>query len=261
MLVRSWNLFHGNVFPPGRRAYLDEMVERATADHPSALCVQEVPAWALDRFTVGDVSARPTLGPLPIPAFAGRLLTAPNHGLVRSAFSGQGNAIALAAELGVLSRHLLELNPVGFRREQADALGLDPHARRAWARERRIAQAVRLLDGARTVFLANMHCTSYPADERIPDVELRRAADWATSTALPGDVVVLAGDFNVRSDGSETLRWLASPAGGFSPPGPGIDHVLVKGTGARPLLVWPDDRRRRGGRLLSDHAPVEVEIP
>src|ERR1700704_5133067 len=110
------------------------MVERATSDHPSALCLQEVPAWALDRFTVGDISARPTLGPLPIPALAGRLLTAPNHGLIRSAFSGQGNAIALAPELGVLSRHLLELNSAGFRREQAEALDLDRRARRAWAR-------------------------------------------------------------------------------------------------------------------------------
>ena len=133
MLVRSWNLFHGNVVPPGRRAYLDEMVERATADRPGVLCLQVVPAWALPRFTVGDVSARPSLGPLPIPALVGRLLTAPNHGLVRSAFSGQGNAIALAPELVVLSRHLLELNPAGFRDEQADALGLDRHARRAWA--------------------------------------------------------------------------------------------------------------------------------
>jgi endonuclease/exonuclease/phosphatase family metal-dependent hydrolase len=185
----------------------------------------------------------------------------PNHGLIRSAFSGQGNAITLAPEVEVISRHLLELNPAGFRREQAEALDLDRRARRAWARERRIAQAVRLVDGGRSVFLVNMHCTSYPSDERIPDVELRRAADWATSTALPEDVVVLAGDFNVRPGSSETLEWLASPAGGFSPPGPGIDHVLVKGAAARPLLVWPDDRRLRGGRLLSDHAPVEVEIP
>jgi endonuclease/exonuclease/phosphatase family metal-dependent hydrolase len=25
-------------------------------------------------------------------------------------------------------------------------------------------------------------------------------------------------------------------------------------------VVWPIERRRVGGRLLSDHAPVEVEI-
>ena len=65
MLVRTWNLFHGNTNPPGRRAFLDEMVELATADDPDVLCAQEVPAWALGRFTGGDVAARPTLGPLP----------------------------------------------------------------------------------------------------------------------------------------------------------------------------------------------------
>jgi hypothetical protein len=261
VLIRSWNVFHGNAVPPARRAYLDVMIDRAISDCPSALCLQEVPAWALGRFTVGDVSARPMLGPVPIPAAVGRLLTTPHHGRIRSAFSGQGNAIALAPGIDVLARYLLELNPPGFRRELGEALGLDRHARRAWASERRIAHAVRVPAGPRNVFLANMHCTSYPADGRIPDVELRRAADWAIATAAAGDVVVLAGDFNVRPSSSETLAWLASPEGGFSAPGPGIDHVLVKGAEARPPVVWPEARRRHDGRLLSDHAPVEVEIP
>jgi len=29
---------------------------------------------------------------------------------------------------------------------------------------------------------------------------------------------------------------------------------------AAPLEVWPIERRRVGGRVLSDHAPVEVSI-
>ena len=84
MLVRSWNLFHGNTVPPGRRAHLDEMVELASADEPGVLCLQEVPAWALGRFTAGDVAERPALGPLPIPPAAGRALTDLNTGLFRS---------------------------------------------------------------------------------------------------------------------------------------------------------------------------------
>ena len=56
-------------------SFLDEMIELATADDPDVLCVQEVPAWALGRFTVGDVAARPTLGPLPSSARLGRRLT------------------------------------------------------------------------------------------------------------------------------------------------------------------------------------------
>ena len=57
MLIRSWNLFHGNTVPPQRQAFLDEMLRRATADEPDVLCLQELPAWALTRFTVGDVAA------------------------------------------------------------------------------------------------------------------------------------------------------------------------------------------------------------
>ena len=48
---------------------------------------------------------------------------------------------------------------------------------------------------------------------------------------------------------------------GFSPPGPGIDHVLVRGADVSEHHRWPLDRRRVDGRLLSDHAPVEVALP
>jgi endonuclease/exonuclease/phosphatase family metal-dependent hydrolase len=40
----------------------------------------------------------------------------------------------------------------------------------------------------------------------------------------------------------------------------GIDHVLVRGLSAGEPQAWPDERRVRAGRLLSDHAPVEVEV-
>jgi endonuclease/exonuclease/phosphatase family metal-dependent hydrolase len=105
-----------------------------------------------------------------------------------------------------------------------------------------------------------MHCTSYPADERLADAELLRAAWFAVSTAAPEDVVVLAGDFNVRAAGSRTLRDLAGTEWGFSEPGPGIDHILVRGATAGGLRRWPDEQRKLGERLLSDHAPVELEI-
>jgi endonuclease/exonuclease/phosphatase family metal-dependent hydrolase len=45
---------------------------------------------------------------------------------------------------------------------------------------------------------------------------------------------------------------------GYSAPGPGIDHVLVRGLPADEPLTWPEERRRVDGRLVSDHAPVEV---
>lgn len=261
MLVRSWNLFHGNTVPPQRHAFLDEMLRLATADGPDVLCVQEVPAWALGRFTAGDVASRPMLGPLPITAELGRVLTDVNHGLLRSAFSGQGNGILLGPRLRVLAHHVLVLNPRRFRARQADALRLSAVARLAWAKERRVVQSLRVEDtGGRTFLLTNMHCTSYPADERLADAELLRAAWSATSRAVPGDVVVLAGDFNVRAAHSRTLADLTGPEWGFSPPGPGIDHILVQGAESTAVRRWPDEQRLHDGRLLSDHAPVEVEI-
>jgi endonuclease/exonuclease/phosphatase family metal-dependent hydrolase len=261
VLIRSWNLFHGNSVPPQREGFLDEMLRLAAADDPDVLCLQEVPAWALGRFTAGDVAARPAIGPLPIPAELGRRLTEPNHGLLRSAFSGQGNAIQVSPRLRVLAHETLTLNPRRFRAAQSRALELGPVARLAWAKERRIVQALRVEEpGGRTLLVANLHCTSYPADERLADAELLRAAWFAVSTAAVEDVVVLGGDFNVRAARSRTLRDLTSPEWGFSEPGSGIDHLLVRGGTASPMRRWPDEQRQDGGRLLSDHAPVEIEI-
>lgn len=261
MLIRSWNLFHGNAKPPRRHAFFDEMLQLALADDPDVLCVQEVPAWALGRFAAGDLAARPRVGPLPITREAGRRLTALNNGLLRSAFSGQGNAIALSSRLRVLQRRTLTLNTARFRGAQSRALGLGVAARLAWAKERRIVQAVRVAhDDGRTFLIANTHCTSSP-DRRLPDAELLRAAWFAVSEAKPDDVVVLAGDFNVTLETSPTLRSLGNAEWEFSPAGPGIDHVLVRGAAASPVRVWPESQRRlHTGVLLSDHAPVEVGV-
>jgi endonuclease/exonuclease/phosphatase family metal-dependent hydrolase len=259
VLVRSWNVFHGNTVPPGRRAYLDDMVRLATADDPDVLCLQEVPAWAVGRFTVGDVARAPSVGPVPVPAAVGRLLTAVDHGLLRSLFAGQGNAIQVGRRLRLLRHDVETLNPSAFRRAEGAALDLDAVTRLAWAKERRIVQTARLQhEDGRTFLIANTHCTS-SRDPRIPGVELWRAARHAVGRAEDGDVVVLAGDFNVvGSDGA--VQALTGAEWGFSHPGPGIDHVLVHGAESTELRVWDDARRARGDALLSDHAPVEVEI-
>src|SRR5215217_5223335 len=77
------------------------MLALATADDPDVLCVQEVPAWALGELggwvgmrEVRALAARPVLGPIPIPTAVGRVLTAANHGLLRSAFAGRAGAMA-----------------------------------------------------------------------------------------------------------------------------------------------------------------------
>jgi endonuclease/exonuclease/phosphatase family metal-dependent hydrolase len=243
------------------------MVRLASEDRPDVLCLQEIPVWALERLddwsamtSIGDVAARPRLGPLPSTAEVGRAITSLNNGLLRSAFTGQANAILVAPGLRILDRRRIVLNARLFRRRQARWLRLSPLARLAWANERRICQAVRVTHTGGSLLVANLHATSYRPDERLADAELLRAAVFADALARPEEPSVLAGDFNVRAGRSRTLAELTGADWGFSRPGPWVDHILVRGVPVAPLQRWPDERRRVDGYLLSDHAPVEVRV-
>ena len=90
------------------------------------------------------------------------------------------------------------------------------------------------------------------------DAELLRAATFAEAFAEPSDVLVLAGDFNVIRERSSTYGKLVE--WGFTRPISWIDQVLVRGAPSTPAHRWPDERRVLNGKLLSDHAPVEVTI-
>jgi endonuclease/exonuclease/phosphatase family metal-dependent hydrolase len=208
------------------------------------------------------VARRPSLGPLPWPAELGRAVTDLNHGLLRSALTGQANAILVGSGLAVVEHRRVVLNPFRFRRAQARRLGLGRAARLAWAVERRVCQAVRVRrpDGS-TLVVGNLHGTSYPFDKRLADAELLRAATFVDGVAAPREPVLLCGDFNVSVRRSRTLAQLMTDEWGFSGATPsGIDHLLVRGLRAGAPQVWPAERRLREGRLLSDHAPVEVEV-
>jgi endonuclease/exonuclease/phosphatase family metal-dependent hydrolase len=266
LVIRTWNVFHGNAVPPERDAYLAEMVGLAAAGDPDVVCLQEVPAWALahlERWSgmaaAGAVAAPPRLGPLGWPAALGRAVTALDHGLLRSAFTGQANAILVARRHRLAEIRTLVLNPRRFRRAQARWLDLDLVTQLAWAKERRVCQAVRveLAEGG-SVLVGNLHATSYAADERLADAELRRAGVFLEGLAEPGEPVVLSGDVNVLPERSLALADLV--AEGFSAPAPGIDQVLVRGLRSAAPAVWPEGRRRLAGRLLSDHAPVEAAV-
>jgi endonuclease/exonuclease/phosphatase family metal-dependent hydrolase len=243
------------------------MVRLASADRPAVLCLQELPVWALRELAgwsgmtaVADVAQRPMLGPIPSTAGIGRVLTELDHGLLRSAFTGQANAILLGPELRLLEHRHIPLNPYRFRRAQARVLRLGAVARLAWAKERRVCQVIRVRRGDDTLVIGNLHGTSYPPDRRLPDAELLRAAVFADGIARPGEPLVLAGDFNASMRRSTTLPDLLTAEWGFEGATPaGIDHVLVRGLRAGEPGCWDRDRRLYDGRLLSDHAPVERE--
>ena len=268
ILLRTWNVFHGNAVPVERRAYLSEMLRLATADDPDLLCLQELPVWSLDRLEAwsdmrvsATVARRPQIGPLPSTPELGRRLTDLNAGRLRSAFSGQANAILVARRHRAEPAGEIVLNARSFRRAQSRWLRLDLAARLAWAKEPRVCHAVRvrLADGA-TALVANLHATGSP-DKRIPDAEVLRAAAFAYALARPDELCVLAGDFNVAARVSRTLMDLCGPEWGFSDPAPGIDHVLVRGAETLPARTWALRRRQVERRLLSDHAPVDVTVP
>jgi endonuclease/exonuclease/phosphatase family metal-dependent hydrolase len=244
------------------------MVRLASADRPDVVCLQELPVWALDELgawsgmtPVTDVAQRPRIGPFPSSAELGRVLTNLHHGLLRSAFTGQGNAILLRHELRVLDHDCVVLNPAEFRRAEARTLGLDLRTRLAWRKERRVSQVVRLGHDGGTLVVGNLHATSYPTDRRLADAEVLRAAVYVDGFSQRDEPVLLCGDFNVSLRNSQTLAQLTDPEWGFTGARPkGVDHILVRGLRARQPKRWPDERRRREGLLLSDHAPVEVEV-
>ena len=186
--MRSWNLYHGNTHPPGRRAYLREMVELVTADRPEVVCLQEVPAWALGRLggwagmtEVPALARRPRVGA----AGLGRALTAPHHGLIRSAFAGQGNAILVSSTLRLRASSALSLTD------------------RAAGLEARVAQRVELgLPDGRAAAVVNVHCSHGEPGEG----QLALALRFGEDATPDGGLLVLAGDFNTTPERSATLR-------------------------------------------------------
>jgi hypothetical protein len=230
ILVRTWNLFHGNATPPERRAYLRAMIELVSADEPGIVCLQEVPVSALRHLEAwsgmhafGAIAARPRAG-----AELGRRLTELHHGLLRSAVTGQANAILVAPKLEARKEGTLVISESG---------------------ERRVCQAVRV---SSLGVVGNFHATGgRPADE-----QCKRAVDFVAGA---DEHALVACDANLRP--GEGLIYDHLQSLGFSAPLPGsIDQIVVRGIAATPPTAWPTERRRIRSSLLSDHAPVELTV-
>jgi endonuclease/exonuclease/phosphatase family metal-dependent hydrolase len=239
VLVRTWNVFHGNADPPRRAGFLRRMVELACGDGPDVVCMQEVPVWALRRLDdwsgmrcFGAVARRPRP-----PGPTGGWMTRAHLGVLRSALAGQANAILVS------------------RRHDASDLGHEQISEAP--RERRIVQAVRIRvrpdassDRHTTFVLGNLHASNEFRDPAVPRAEALCAVAFLERVTRPGEAVVLAGDFNVADPGLE----------GYSAPGEGVDDVLVQGARAVEVVIWPRERRIVAGVVLSDHAPVDCLV-
>jgi endonuclease/exonuclease/phosphatase family metal-dependent hydrolase len=269
VIVRTWNLFHGNTYPPGRKAYLREMVELITADRPDVVCLQEIPAWALPHIgswanmqSVWARARRPRLGPFPVPAAVGRALTAPHHGLTRSGFGGQGNVILFPSEASIREDKSITLNTNPFCEERGRDFGLTPKQMVAWEKERRVLHLVQYeLPNRQRYLVANLHASSM-ADTRLPDAELRRGINFVIRCSQLEEAVIVGGDFNVLPEASTTVQELinAPREARWRHAGTGIDQFLFRRAIATSVHVWPDESRMYNGKLLSDHAPVQAEV-
>ena len=229
MLVRTWNLFHGNADPPQRRGYLREMVELITADSPDVVCLQEVPIWALGRLARwSGMACFPAVARgRRVPDPAGRWLTSSNLGLFAR-----------------LSR---------VRRMRSWSRRHTPRV--TAARDRSVTRGAsaglhHAVSVAGLGVVANVHATNEWARPEVPRADWHRAQSFAEALTAPTDVVVIAGDFNLTEPELE----------GYARPGPGIDHVLVRGGSPGPVVVWERERTTVDGVVLSDHPPVERRV-
>jgi len=231
LVVRTWNVFHGNADPPRQAGFLRRMIELVAGGAPDVICLQELPVWALPRLDDWsgmhrfEAVTRSPLRPGPV----SKWVTRAHQGFFRSGLAGQANAILVA-------RHHAAAD-LGHER-------ISEHGR-----ERRLVHAVRIgSDAGMTV--GNLHASNDHAHPEVARTEAARAAAYVERVARQGDGVVLAGDFNVADPG------LAA----YSAPVQGIDHVLVRGANVESVLVWPRQRRVQNGVVLSDHPVVEARL-
>ena len=228
LLVRSWNVFHGNAAPAAAQGLSSRDGRARDRRRPDVLCLQELPAWSLPRLdtwsgcTSDGAVARPPFWPAPFSAWLTRL----HQGFFRSGLAGQANAILVRDD------HACE----DLGKERISTPGV----------ERRVCQAVRV---AGRLVVANLHATN---DFRRPEVPHGRGGAGARirrGARAPGRAGRARG--GLQRHASLAARVLGAGR-------PGIDHVLVRGAPATSLAVWPAEQRPSPASLLSDHAPVEA---
>lgn len=206
------------------------MIRLITADAPDIVALQEVPLWALRRLerwsgmTARTAKTMPALlGPL------ARVAASIDPIRFRSMATGQANAILVNPRFEVGEHKKVVLNPY-----------LTWRARLLQWKHRRVCQSLEVGSSAYELVVANLHAA--PVKQQIA---------LATEFLAGADRCLLCGDFNLS--GFEVV--------GFSSPIEGLDQIYARGLDFEtPPLAWPEERRRVGDVLLSDHAPIEAVI-
>lgn len=212
------------------------MVRLVTADAPDVVALQEMPLWAVKR--LDDWSGMQTSWAMTMPARLGPLahrVTRRDPLRFRSSLTGQANALLVNPHFELGRHRSIVLNPELSRLDWL-----------AGKRQRRVCHSLEVdVRGERAV-LANLHA-SHDRDGSVVAAEIERAASFLAGA----ERCVLCGDFNIRRHAVE----------GFTQPIDGIDQILARGFSIEHGPdVWPDERRRFGDVVLSDHAPVEAVI-
>lgn len=212
------------------------MVRLVTADAPDVVALQEVPLWAVRR--LADWSGMAVEWALTMPAWLGplaRRVTEVDPVRLRSTLTGQANALLVNPHFERGRHRRVVLNPDVSTSEWLLHGG-----------QRRVCHALEVDARGTPIVLANLHASNSP-DRRLVGLEIARAAEFLAGA----ERCILCGDFNVRR---HTVP-------GFTDPIDGVDQVLVRGLELeRGPTPWPEERRRVGGLLLSDHAPVEAVV-
>jgi endonuclease/exonuclease/phosphatase family metal-dependent hydrolase len=210
------------------------MVRLVTADAPDVVALQEMPLWAVKR--LDDWSGMQASWAMTMPARLGPLaqrVTRRDPLRFRSSLTGQANALLVNPHFELGRHRSIVLNPELSRLDWL-----------AGKRQRRVCHSLEVdVRGERAV-LANLHASH---DGSVAAAEIERAASFLAGA----ERCVLCGDFNIRRHA----------VAGFTQPIDGIDQILARGFEIEQGPdVWPDERRRFGDAVLSDHAPVEAVI-
>ena len=84
------------------------MIELVTHDRPDVVCLQELPVWALRHLeSWSGMHATTAIARRPLLPVGARAVTALQHGLFRSAFTGEGDAILTRSAAHDLGEHVV----------------------------------------------------------------------------------------------------------------------------------------------------------